>query len=207
LRALSKSTPRHFTCRPGPETCGSVRRRILLFLMLLYGLGPPAPLGWSQSDEPTIYAVKTAFLFNFAKFIEWPPSSFASPQSPYTICILGQDPFGQLLDDSLQGKVIGNRPTAVRRLKDKAEARGCQMVFVSSSENTHLSEILEGLKGASVLLVGETSGFAAAGGTIEFTLEDDHVRFIINSDAADRSGLRFSSKLLALAKIVHDEKH
>ena len=79
------------------------------------------------------------------------------------------------------------------------------MVFVSSSESTHLAEILEGLKGANVLLVGEATGFAASGGTIEFTLEDNHVRFKINTDAGARSGLMFSSKLLALAKIVHDQ--
>ena len=148
--------------------------------------------------------MKTAFLFNFAKFIEWPPSSFATPQSPFTFCVLGQDPFGSILTDTLQGKVIRDRPLAVRRLKDKSEARSCQIVFVSSSESPHLPEIVETLRGGNVLLVGETNRFAASGGTIEFTLEDDRVRFAINTDAAGRSGLKFSSKLLALAKLVHD---
>ena len=81
------------------------------------------------------------------------------------------------------------------------------MVFVSSSESAHLNEIVGSVQGINVLLVGETSGFALAGGTIEFTLEDNHVRFTINADAAARSGLMFSSKLLALAKIVHDQEH
>src|ERR1700674_3532339 len=103
--------------------------------------------------------------------------------------------------------MVGNRPLAVQRLKDKAEARRCQMVFVSSSESAHLADIVGSLRGANVLLVGETNGFAASGGTIEFTLEDNHVRFAINTDAADRSGLKFSAKLLALAKLVHDEWH
>jgi hypothetical protein len=156
---------------------------------------------------PSEYQLKAAFLFNFAKFIDWPPGSFTGRQSPFAICVLGQDPFGRVLDDSLQGKMIGNQPLAIRRLKDKTEARRCQMVFVSSSESAHLAEILESLRGANVLLVGETSGFAAAGGTIEFTLEDNRVRFTINTDAADRAGLMFSSKLLALAKLVHDEAH
>ena len=81
------------------------------------------------------------------------------------------------------------------------------MVFVSSSENAHLAEILAGVQGTNLLLVGDMTGFAAMGGTIEFTIEDNRVRFTINTDAVDRSGLKLSSKLLALAKIVHDEKH
>lgn len=78
------------------------------------------------------------------------------------------------------------------------------MVFVSSSESPHLPEILESLRGANVVVVGEANGFATSGGMIEFTIEDNHVRFSINTDAANRSGLKFSSKLLALARIVHD---
>ena len=78
---------------------------------------------------------------------------------------------------------------------------------MGSSETPHLAEIIEAMRGANVLLVGDTSGFAAYGGTIEFTLENDSVRFAINTDAVDRSGLKFSSKLLSLAKLVHDEEH
>jgi len=180
---------------------------IVLFVVLICGIASPVSLVWAQLSGTSGYAVKIAFLFNFAKFIDWPPSSFASPQSPFTICVLGQDPFGHMLDDTLQGKMIGERPLAVRRLKDKTEARSCQMVFVSSVESPHLAEIIGSLHGANVLLVGETNGFASLGGTIEFTLEDNRVRFAINPDAADRSGLKLSSKLLALAKIVHDEGH
>ena len=158
-------------------------------------------------NATTGYEVKTAFLFNFAKFIDWPASGFASPQSPFTICVLGQDPFGNMLEDTLNGKIIGERPLAVRRLKDKAEAQRCQIVFVGSSEIAHLAEIVGSLQKSNVLLVGEMNGFAALGGTIEFTIEENHVRFMINIDAADRSGLKFSSKLLAVARIVHDEGH
>jgi hypothetical protein len=166
-----------------------------------------SPVAWAQANPPGEYELKAAFLFNFAKFIDWPPSSLASPQSPFSICVLGQDPFGHLLDDQLQGKMIGSRNLAVQRLKNRAEARRCLMVFVSSSESPHLAEILESLRGANILIVGETNGFAASGGTIEFTIEDNHIRFAINTDAADRAGLKFSAKLLALAKIVHDEGH
>jgi hypothetical protein len=176
--------------------------------MLLIGANTFSALAaWSQSSGTSGYAVKTAFLFNVAKFIDWPASSFASPQSPFAICVLGQDPFGTLLDDALQGKRVGLRPLAIRRLKDRLEGRQCQIVFVSSSESPRLTEIIETVQGANVLLVGETNGFAAMGGTIEFTLEESHVRFTINTDAVDRSGLMFSSKLLSLATIVRDEGH
>jgi hypothetical protein len=166
-----------------------------------------ASSAWGQLKSAAGYDVKTAFLFNFAKFIDWPERSFATPNSPFSICVLGEDPFGNALDETLQMKMIGDRPIIVKRLKDKVQVRGCQMVFVSSSESAHLNEIVGSVQGINVLLVGETSGFALAGGTIEFTLEDNHVRFTINADAAARSGLMFSSKLLALAKIVHDQEH
>ena len=207
MKLLSETKPCSCTGRRRPGSVRPTGRSILLITVLMVTFVSPALLAWSQLSGTTSYEVKTAFLFNFVKFIDWPPSSFASPQSPFTICVLGQDPFGQMLDDTFQGKIIADRPLAVRRLKDKAEARHCQIVFVSSSESAHLAELFASLQKANVLLVGETNGFASLGGTIEFTVEENHVRFTINIDAADRSGLQFSSKLLALAKIVHDEGH
>jgi hypothetical protein len=180
-------------------------KQIIAATLVVFAAFNMSPVAWDQSNPHAEYDLKAAFLFNFAKFIDWPPGSFTSPEAPFTICILGRDPFGHGLDESLQGKMIRARPLAVRRLKDKTEARSCQMVFVSSTESAHLTELLESLRGANVLLVGETNGFAAAGGTIELTLEDNHVRFTINVDAAGRASLTFSSKLLALAKVVHDE--
>jgi hypothetical protein len=156
----------------------------------------------AQTNPPSEYQVKAAFLFNFAKFVDWPPSSFASPQSPFAICILGADPFGKTIDDALEGKAIGDHPVIVQRAKDAAEVRRCQMVFISSSEKQHLAEIIARLQGANVLIVGETERFANSGGTIELMLEQNHIRFAINTDAAETAGLRISSKLLALAKVV-----
>ena len=163
------------------------------------------PLSFGQANAPSEYQLKAAVLFNFAKFVDWPQSSFADPQSPFALCVLGKDPFGHLLDDALLNKKIADRPVVVERLKDKSEARRCQMVFVGNAEGANLPAILDAVKGASVLLVGETPDFAASGGTIEFTLEDSRIRFIINTDAAERAKLRVDSKLLALAKVVHDE--
>ena len=182
-------------------------KRIIAVMAVAMIIFASSTVAGAQDNPPDEYELKAAFLFNFAKFIDWPSNSFASPQSSFTICFLGQGPLGQVLDNKLQGKIVGDRHLAVQRLKDRADARRCQMLFVSSSESPHLPEILESVQGTNVLLVGETNGFAASGGTIEFTLEDSHVRFTINTDAADRAGLKFSSKLLALARIVHNEGH
>jgi hypothetical protein len=164
-----------------------------------------APAVRPQGTVPSEYELKAAFLFNFAKFIDWPPTAFADSGSPITVCVFGKDPFGHFLDDALVNKRIANRSVVVERLKDKSGARQCQMIFVSASQSSGLPAVLDTVKGESVLLVGETPDFATQGGTIEFTFEDSRVRFVINTDAADRARLRVDSKLLALAKIVHDE--
>jgi YfiR/HmsC-like len=168
-----------------------------LVLVLLSGTACAA------QDNPSEYQLKAAFVFNFAKFVDWPPSVYSGPQSPFAICILGTDPFGSVIDDALRGKTIGDHPVVVRREKEVAAARHCQIVFISASEKHRLPDVLGSLKGANVLVVGDVDGFAAAGGAIELTLQEGHVRFAINPGAADEAGLRISSKLLALATIVH----
>jgi YfiR/HmsC-like len=156
----------------------------------------------AQSKAASEYEVKAAFLYNFAKFIDWPPDSFASPQSPFAICILGVDPFGHVMDNALQGKMVGSHPVSIQRVKEFTDLRHCQIAFVSSSESPRLPEILQSLKGSSVLVVGESEGFATAGGAIQFAIEDERVRFLINPDAAESARIKVSSKLLALAKII-----
>lgn len=175
----------------------------LATLILLAG----APFASPQGGQPTEYQLKAAFLFNFAKFIEWPEKSFGSPGAPFTVCVIGQDPFGSALEVSLLGKTMGSRAVQIMRFPNPttlAEARHCQIVFISASERIRFHEVIESLNNVDALLVGDADGFVASGGTIEFVVEDNHIRFAINPDAAVRSDLKVSSKLLALAKIVHD---
>lgn len=179
------------------RACGTV-------LLVLVWLGGGAPVGRAQTVTSGEYQLKAAFLFNFAKFIDWPAASFAGPQANFSICILGADPFGPSMDELLQGKTIADRRVSIERSKQVSEVRHCQMVFVSASEKSRVREILDSLKGTNVLAVGETEGFAAAGGAIQFAIEDNHVHFVINTDAADRAGLKVSSNLLSLAHVVHD---
>jgi hypothetical protein len=149
--------------------------------------------------------VKAAFLFNFAKFIEWPAKAFADDKGAISVCVFRYDPFGSALDEIIRGKSIGNRELKARRINELGELRTCQVVFVSAREEKLLQEVLNSLKGASALVVGEGEDFAARGGGIQFFVEENKLRFAVNVDAVQRSQLKVSSKLLALAKIVHDQ--
>lgn len=180
------------------------RRVICIVAIAAIALVFPWWRATAQDAGPTEYQLKAAFLVNFAKFIDWPPGSFANPQAPFAVCILGADPFGATIDDTLRGQSIGGRAVIVQRVRDASQLRHCQIAFISASEKDHLREILQNVRGANVLLVGETDGFASQGGAIQFQMQDEHIRFSINPDAAERAGLRVSSKLLSLATIVHD---
>lgn len=161
----------------------------------------------AQASPPIEYQVKAAFLFNFAKFVEWPPGTLQSEKDPIILCVFGHDPFGSTLDEIVRGKTINNREVLARRIFELSELKSCQLVFLSNMEDKRLSEVLSSLKGTSALVVGEGEGFAGRGGGIQFFLEDKKLRFAVNVDAIQRAHLTVSSKLLALASIVHDQDH
>lgn len=152
------------------------------------------------------YRVKAAFLYNFAKFVEWPAGEFKGPDDPVTICVLGRGPLGPLLEQAVSGKQIEGHPLVAREITETRDAAVCQILFVAAGEKKRLPAILDQLKAGSVLTVGETQNFATGGGVINFKLEDGKVRLEVNLHAAERAKLRISSKLLSLAKIVKDEK-
>jgi hypothetical protein len=152
------------------------------------------------------YQVKAAFLFNFARFIEWPDKAFQSEKEAISVCVFRYDPFGSALDEIIRGKTIGDRVVQARRITELGELKACQVVFVSAREEKRLQEILDSVKGASALVVGESEDFAARGGGIQFFVEANKLRFAVNVDAMQRARLKVSSKLLALAKITHDQE-
>ena len=147
------------------------------------------------------YPVKAAFLFNFAKFVEWPAGAFKGPEDPIAICVLGQDPFGSALEDVVRNKTVANRAFVVRDVANAQQAGKCHIVFVSASERKRCRSFLGELKGRSILTVGEAEDFIENGGIINFKLKDARVRIEIDADAAERAKLRISSKLLSLAEI------
>jgi hypothetical protein len=174
--------------------------------ILLPGFPGDGPFAQAQSRESAEYEVKAAFLYNFSKFVEWPPDAFQSEKAPITLCVFLHDPFGSALDDVIRGKTINNRQLVARRVNELRDLKACQLVFAGDRENKRLPEILNALKGASALVVGESEEFAERGGGIQFYMEDNKVRFSVNVDAVQRARLTISSKLLALARIVHDDR-
>jgi hypothetical protein len=166
-------------------------------LLALISLSTLSTAVQAQSNE---YQVKAAFLYNFAKFIDWPTEVFGDSNAPLVIGVVGDDPFGGALDQAINGKSIGGHALTVRRLRWGQDLRSCQILYISSSERKHLSQIIQSLRGASVLTVSDMDQFNQQGGIINFILEASRVRFEINSRGANQAGLRISSKLLALAK-------
>jgi hypothetical protein len=147
------------------------------------------------------YLIKAAFLFNFAKFVEWPADSFKDDLSPINLYILGTDPFGPALD-IIKDKTVKGRPLKIKRANKVDDIEACHILFISASEKENLKQILYALRNSSTLTVSETEGFAQMGGIINFVIINKKVHFEINLDAAQRSRLKMSSQLLKLAKIV-----
>jgi hypothetical protein len=177
---------------------GNLGIRLLAVVMLIPHSAQPE----DSSQAPSEYQVKAAFLFNFAKFVEWPEQHRGS----FAICILGKDPFGEALERVMAGKSVNERPIVIRRTSDLAVARSCQVVYVSLPEAGRTGEIVKALSDAGVLSVSEIPRFCLSGGVITFVMEGQRVRFQINARAAVRANLKISSKLLQLAVATPDDK-
>lgn len=148
------------------------------------------------------YQVKAAFLYTFAKFVEWPPQAFSSPSAAMTICILGENPFGSFLDDAVKDKTVGDRPLAVYRLTDLPAGHECKILFIASSERRRMPALLAAMTTPGVLTVGDTADFASEGGIIGLRLDGERIRLSVNLTAAERAKVRISSRLLSLATII-----
>ncbi len=177
-------------------------RAVATALVIAAGLLGARP-AQARSDpgraEPTAQQVEAVFLFYFSQFVDWPPSAFAAAGSPIVIGVLGDDPFGDALDQAVAGERVNGRPVVVRHLNGIAEATGCHILYISSSEAPRLLQILSALKGHNVLTVSDLDHFAQSGGMIRFVLIDQHVRLRVNAQAAQAAGLKLSSKLLRAA--------
>jgi hypothetical protein len=176
-----------------------VRSRLSMLLsgLVLCSLGSGV-----QGQVATEYQVKAAFLFNFAKFVEWPASSFSDASAPLRICVFGRDPFGEELRNITREKTVNGHKLEIIQVLDLQVARTCQILFIASSEMGRLKQILETLRGSDALTVADTKGFVEQGGMINFVLENSRVQFEVNRKAAEQSGLKISSKLLSVAKLV-----
>jgi hypothetical protein len=164
----------------------------LVAALLLVAAVPSAPAAQEVAKE---YRVKAAFLYNFIKFVEWPPRAASGS---IVVCVAGRNPFGTVLSDTVRGETIEGRRIESRVILEPTD--GCHIVFIPEGANA--GPYLRAAHGQPVLTVGEAPGFIEQGGLIRFYLDGGTVRFEIHREAADRAGLRISSRLLQLARLV-----
>ena len=170
-----------------------IRRFGVAIVLVLAHLGAQAAL------VPE-YQAKAGFLLNIAQFVSWPSSS---PDAPLVIGILGDDPFGSYLDETVRGQKVNNRLLTVQRFRRRIDSRPCMILFISQSERDRVDQILSNLKGRAVLTVSDIDGFTDLGGMIQLFTEKNNIRMRINLDAVKASNLRVSSKLLRVAEVAH----
>jgi hypothetical protein len=156
----------------------------------------------AKAQDASEYQVKAAFLYNFAKFVEWPGNAGANPDAPVVIGVLGRDPFGREIDRAVEGKTVNGRRLMIKRFSSLEAYEYCHILFISSSERNNLPQIIAAVRNSSVLTVSETDRFAHIGGIINFVTIENRIRFEINQAAAERAGLKISSKLLSLGRVV-----
>jgi uncharacterized protein DUF4154 len=192
---------------PVPLTAGRHKRSgrlhwVAVFLATVSWIIWPFALLWAQQPKATEFQVKAAYLYNFGRFVQWPDESTGDRGEPFEICVLGADPFGPALDATLAGGTINGKSVSAKRIAKPQDIDSCRVLFISSSEESHLKEDLAALDKTRVLTVSDIPRFSERGGMIGFILEGNRVRFDVNLDSAQGAGLTLSSELLKVATNV-----
>ena len=187
-----------YGCRP----LWNMRFRWVLIAVWILAEG--ASNVYAQSQQLPEYEVKAAFIYKFTKFVDWPAQAFADSREPFSICVLGRDPFGNILDQIFSGKSVNGREPVIKRSDSIEELKGCHILFISSSGKKRVAEIIGVIQFPGILTIGDTDQFAQSGGVIGLHEQDKKIRIEINVEAAKRAGLTISSKLLILGKVVGD---
>jgi hypothetical protein len=177
-----------------------LRASLFVFVVVAAAMSADTARAQSATDE---YQVKAAYLLAFARYVEW-PSGVLPASSPLDIAIVGDDPFGGALDEALRGKSANGHPLQLRHQRWNDALTQYHIVFISASEEPHLADILRYLAHDSVLTVSDIDRFSLRGGVIEFRMVGNRVRFDINRTPATAAQLTISSKLLSVARAVHE---
>lgn len=159
-----------------------------------------------QGDPVSEKELKAAFLFNFARHVEWPADAFPKPDAPFVVTIVGRDGTADAMERLLSGKQLQGRPTVLRRSPQGDDLAGSHLVFVPDAEKDKAEAVLQALKGSRTLTVGESPGFIPVGGVMNFFTEDKKLRFEVSLAAAKRSGLSVSSKLLRIGRVLKGDE-
>lgn len=178
--------------------CFKGAMRLLCGALLLSALTP-------ARAAPPEYELKAAFIYQIARFVEWPPlNTTASAGASLRLCVLGDNPFGSALD-TIRGKPVNERKMEVSLLDMSAGTGECDMLFVAAPAEKYLERIIALSRGRNMLIIGDTQGFAQRGVMVNFFPEDGKIRFEINPAASRRAGVKISSQLLKLARIIQEE--
>ena len=183
----------------GPARCAPI---MAAWGTALWLLGFSAGAASAVDTNSLELAVKATFIYKFQFYVSWPSRVFASPSSPFTVCIDGSDPFGDLIDQAVSGQSVGGRAISVLRLRSVAADDRCQMLYIATGDPRSTRQELTAVAGRPVLTITDEVSEDAAKGMINFVMADDRVRFEIDAAAAARSGLPISSKLLDVALSV-----
>lgn len=179
-------------------------KHLALTVIYILSLGF-APAQAAQSPKAAEYELKAAYLYNFGKFVNWPAAAAKPGAGEFVICVLGQDPFGPVLDSTVAGEKVDGKPVTVKRITLRDATAPCRIIFISASEQPRLRQILMDAP-AAALTVSDIPDFAIRGGMIQFVTRDNKVRFEVNLTAAERSGLSLSSELLKVAVAVRNNQ-
>ena len=195
-RSHARITTRHSSCRV----------RSIRFVLALFVSAISLGFEGAPNDQAKEYPVKAAMMGKFLKYVEWPSARFADDESPMIVGVFGKDPFQNSLERIFAGNSYRSHPYELRRVKVIEGVEQCHVLFIPATENALVAEIVERVKGRSVLLIGESNGFATQGGIINFYFEKKNPRFEVNPAAAKREKLKISSSLLKLARIVREKR-
>jgi hypothetical protein len=179
------------------QAVGKTSVVILLFTLLVFRLGIKS---YSQ-DLSTEYQIKGAYIFNFAQFTNWPATSFQNSNDPFIIGIIGKDPFGVFIDELVKGELKSGHPIVIRRFNSFNDVNFAHVLFIGKDANVDIAQINKLAGNKPILTMSDLDGHARQGGIVEFYVEENKVRFVVNVEEGERKNLQFSSKLLRLAKI------
>ena len=176
---------------------GCLLNLILFAFALLQGSTPV--LAQATSRE---YQLKAVFLFNFTQFVEWPANAFENDQSPLVIGVVGENPFGIYLEQTISGEKINGHPLEVQYYKTEEELKTCHILFINMREAKKLEQALTAVSGKNTLTISDQTDFLKLGGMIKFMTNNNKIKLQVNMDACKESKMVLSSKLLRLAEII-----
>ncbi len=178
-----------------------IGRALLMLVPWLIALDARAVEGTASE-----VSLKSAFLFKFTNFSEWPAEAMGAPGAPIWLCVIGRDGLADVLEEAVRGRTSRERPVLVRRVEGAGATAGCHVLFIGWTEPSKVDPLLATLVNQPVLTVGDEQGFARRGGMINLIERDGRLRFEINRSAVERAGLQLSSQILKLATLVDEKK-